>query len=336
MNVLLIKRGTIGDVLMTTPLIRQLRENNITIDYLTTNGAKAILENNIHIKNLIIVNEIFFSLKGFFKLCKLYFALRKNYDYVFILDKHFYFSMVAIIFKAKIIGFAREKIAKFFLDYYVDYYNIKQYQVWYYLRLLEVSLLGMPNYKDVKLDFLIDVHIKNKIEKFLNEKKIDSFIIIVNSGGNNKFENSHVRMLPDTSIIDLINTLSINNVVLLIGDKNDCINYKKYYDFIKNQSKVLNMAGLFTIQESTYLLHFANKIYTTDCGVLHLALSQNLHNKIFCFFGPTYHKHVLPETEIKFWANLSTYDVNYILYGKINKKLTNKDFFINFDVNCVN
>ena len=57
MNVLLIKRGAIGDILMTTPLIRQLKKNNITIDYLTTNGAKEVLKNNTNIRKLITVND---------------------------------------------------------------------------------------------------------------------------------------------------------------------------------------------------------------------------------------------------------------------------------------
>lgn len=337
MNILLIKRGAIGDVLMTTPLIRQLREiKGSKIDYLTTIGASQVLKNNPYINKLIIVDEVFFSLKGLFKLFKLYFSLRQNYDYVFILDKHFYYSLLSLIFKARLVGFVRDGLSKLFLDCYVYYNNINKYQVCYYLELLEISLLKKVNFKNIELDFFIETKAKQKIEKFLEEKKVNSFVVIVNSGGNNSYESSNIRMLPDLNIVNLINKISENNVIILLGDKNDFINYKRYFVFIKNSSKVINVAGLFNLEEATFLLNFAKKIYTTDCGILHLALSQNLHNKLYVFFGPTYAKHVLPNTKIKFYLDSGSYDVNYILYGKINKKLTNKDFFINFDVNCVN
>ncbi|ENN95565.1 glycosyl transferase family protein, partial [Methanocaldococcus villosus KIN24-T80] len=54
MKILLFKIGAIGDALMTTPLIRQLRKNfpNAQIDYLIGKHAHAVLEGNIYLNNL--------------------------------------------------------------------------------------------------------------------------------------------------------------------------------------------------------------------------------------------------------------------------------------------
>jgi len=64
-KILLFKIGAIGDVLMTTPLVRQLRKNfpEAKIDYLIGKSSSKILEGNKNIDEIIPFKETIFTEK---------------------------------------------------------------------------------------------------------------------------------------------------------------------------------------------------------------------------------------------------------------------------------
>ena len=70
MKILLFKTGAIGDTLMTTPLVRQLRQSypKARIDYLIGKSASQALLNNPNINNIIKFDEAIFFKKKPLKL----------------------------------------------------------------------------------------------------------------------------------------------------------------------------------------------------------------------------------------------------------------------------
>lgn len=338
MKILLIKRGALGDILMATPLIRQIKQSfpDCQLDFLIANSFKVILENNPYIDNLIGLEGKLFTLKYLPILLKRLIKFRNTYDYIFVLDKHYYFSFLAFIIGGrKRIGFVRDFVANIFLTNKVRYKDLDRYQTLYYLDLLLVSKLATPNYDDINLDFFILPENRIEVDKWLLENNLTEFIVVTNSGGNNEYETSGIRMLPSDKIAELLKILIKKNKVLLVGSSIDFINYNYYTEMIKD-TNLLNLAGKFSLQQTAYLLKKAEKIFTTDCGIMHLAISQQLNKKLICFFGPTNPAHVLPQGEIVFyWQDQDIFDKNYQLFGKISnnkkcfRKLDVKSFLLN-------
>lgn len=333
MKILLIKRGALGDILMATPLIRQIKQAlpECQLDFLTANPFKVALQNNQYINNLIGLDGKLFTIKYLPILLKQLIKLRNTYDYIFVLDKHYYFSFLAFIIGGKKrIGFVRDFIANVFLNYKVKYNELNRYQVLYYLDLLLASGISKPDYNDINLDFFILEKNKNEVDQCLREDNLSEFIIVINSGGNNEYETSGIRMLPSDKIMELLKYLTSKKKVLLVGADIDSKNYS-YYMEVLNNSNLVNVAGKFNLEQTGYLLRKAIKIFSTDCGVMHLAISQGLHEKLVCFFGPTDPVHVLPKNNdvVVYWQDQDIFDKNYQLFGKFNNK---RNFFKKLDV----
>jgi|GEM_PF-1245330 len=340
-KILLIKRAALGDILMATPLIRQLKQKvpNLQLDFLVSDEFASVLRNNQYIDNLITLPASDFSIKKIFNLLKFAISIRGKYDYVFILDKHYYFNFIGRVISKNTVGFVRETISRLFLRYQVRYDDVMRYHGLYYLDLLKASKLASPDYSDYKLDFNISVNDVAIAEKTLLEYGLrkNEFIIIINSGGNNRFESSGIRMLPEDKIISLINGISIGRQVkiVLLGGRNDEINYNNYLKLVDGPdchskldlesrptaTNIINLAGKLSLEQSAALMYHAQKIYTTDCGAMHIALSQGLGEKLFCFFGPTCPNHVLPPQKgiEYYWADIELFDKRYPLYGKMPK-----------------
>lgn len=344
LKILLIKRAALGDILMATPLIRQLKQKvpNLQLDFLVSDEFAGVLKNNQHIDNLITLPASNFSLKKIFNLLKFAISIRGKYDYVFILDKHYYFNFIGRVISKSTVGFVRETISRLFLRYQIRYDDVMRYHGLYYLDLLKASELASPDYSDYKLDFNISANDVAIAEKILLEYGLikNEFIIVINSGGNNQFESGGVRMLPENKIVILINGILVakQGKVVLLGSRNDEINYNNYlklvnirnaHSWLDRESRqtatdIINLAGKLSLEQSAALMCYAQKIYTTDCGAMHIAVSTGLFDKLFCFFGPTCPDHVLPPkaTDLGigyYWADMEIFDKRYPLYGKVPK-----------------
>lgn len=328
MKILLIKRGAMGDILMTTPLIRQLKNTikNVEIDYLTAISMNSCIKSNIYIDNVLLLPDNAFSVKGLLKYIKFLLSVRKKYDYVFILGKSTVINIVTSIFiGSKLIGFARGIISKVFLYKFVDYNNVNYYQVLYYLDLLNALDSSLVNYNDNKMDLLFNSTDVEFVNNLLQEKYIVNYVVVTNSGGNNEFEHSGIRMLPEEKIIQLLIKLTNQyDKIILLGSKLDINNYNNYIKQLPLivQDKLINFAGLLNINQSIYFLSRAKHFYTTDCGAMHLGLISGIEHNMTCFFGPTNPKHILPmDTLAKvIWQDEDLYDINYQLYGRLNHK----------------
>jgi len=111
-KICIFKTGAIGDVLMTTPLIRWLcaRFPKAQIDYWVGKWSAPVLANNPHIDKVIAFDEKAIFSKNPIALHQLSQRIRKsNYDLMFVLD----FSYLANLFAARCkvpvrIGFNRK------------------------------------------------------------------------------------------------------------------------------------------------------------------------------------------------------------------------------------
>jgi ADP-heptose:LPS heptosyltransferase len=342
-KILLIRRGAMGDILMSTPLIRQLRYNfpKAQIDYCLARSFKSALKDNPYLNNIILLADKCFTLKGIFSFSRFALSVRNHYDYVFILGKDWRFNLLSVLIGGVRIGYARESISQCLLTQVVKYNDVTRYHGLYFLDLLKRSALASPNYDDVALDLTITDNDKQLVNNILAQYKLntDDFVVVTNSGGNNQYESGGIRMLPDDKMMGLIEQLANSYPVILLGGDGDKLNYTRYIDnFLANKCNsggnnsgsnksadkhfypIINLAGSFNLPQSAWLIALARSFYTTDCGAMHLGIVVNAHNKMTCFFGPTHPKHVLPDDDsIKVvWQDQDLFDEIYPLRGKIS------------------
>lgn len=346
MKILLIKRGAMGDILMTTPLIRQLRNKfpDSVIDYCVAKPFLSTLQSNKYINNITSLEDKVFSSKGVIKYIKFIWSIRNKYDYVFILGKNWQLNLLNRLFKGVTIGYAREYISRALLNKYVIYNDVTRYHGLYYLDLLKASGLAFPDYNDLELDLLIsDIDkkiVNNKIKKL--DLDLDKFVIVVNSGGNNGYESGNARMLPNSKVVELLKKLLLNTPysVVLLGGAVDKANYANYIDQLEDdgvflqleKANIVNLAGEFTLAQSTYFISKAEHFYVTDCGAMHLGVIAKMGHRMTCFFGPTSPLHVLPpdNTFNVIWNDKAIFDESYPLKGKFVKQ--KRDFFSNLAI----
>lgn len=336
LKILLIKRGAMGDILMATPLIRQLKTKlNCTLDFLVGKSASIVLKNNPYIDYMHVLADRDLTLKGFFRFSLYLIKMRKRYDYVFILDKHWYFSLQAKLLATVTIGFRRDFLSSLFLNKSVHYYDVTRYQGLYYLDLLQISTLALANYADIALDLLITDNDKLRVQQLLKDYDINQFCIVVNSGGNNSYEKTGIRMLQKKKIIQLLQLLLPTKTVILLGGRNDTDNYNEYMKELNKFDNLFNFAGLLSIAESAYLISLAEHFYTTDCGVMHMGIAANVVTKMTAFFGPTSPTHFLPQTYLEksrvIWNDQGIYQPAYQLKGVKN----NIKYFTTLDIDTL-
>lgn len=109
-SILFFKIGAIGDVLMTTPLVRQTKEAKAKVGYLVGKRSAVVLQGNKTIDELATFNEEIFekkSVKNVFLMIGLIYKLRQLrthfwYKTIVVLDRHRIFWLLA-----KLAGFKK-------------------------------------------------------------------------------------------------------------------------------------------------------------------------------------------------------------------------------------
>ena len=320
MKILLIKRGAIGDLLLATPLIRQLKQKlNCKLDIVVGKAASGALIANPYLDHQIILDDSDFTIKGVLRLSKSLLKLRGKYDYVMVLDKHWYFNLMAHLVAQKVIGYTRNFWTNFLLSAKVKYNDVNRYHALYYLDLLQASRLAQANYQDIGLDLFISTSDKLVVEEFILKYQLNTFVIVVNSGGNNAYEANGLRMLPQAKMLVLLeNLLENGKTVLLAGSNLDAANNQNYISELNSPVGLINVSGEFSLAASSYLIDRSEHFYTTDCGAMHLGVARGISERMTAFFGPSNPAHILPANYLDksaIWLDQHIYNPRYQLDG---------------------
>ncbi len=319
MKILVFKIGALGDVLMSTPLLRQLRKNypNAQIDYLIGNSSSIILKDNKNLDNVLKFEESIFLKKKFFKYFELTKKIkRRKYDVIFVLDKHWIFNLTAKLFIIKQrIGFDRFGKEGVFLTKKVHYEKIR-HEIFYYLDLLKEQG-GKVNYADFKMDIFLSKKNKEFANTFwktnsLLKKKV---IGIFPGGGNPADKWSHLRLYPVKGYISIIKKLLKNHSIILLGNGSSDDTLSKFIlSKIKNKS-LFSLVSKTSIHETAAISAKCFKVYCNDTGGMHIAAAVN--KRIHSFFIVTHPLKKAPlwnESQF-YWKNEKMYDPNSELKG---------------------
>lgn len=252
MKILIIRFSSIGDIVLTTPVIRCIKKQlkGAEVHYITKKQFSSILEDNPYISKVYCieknVSEVSKELKN------------ENYDFVVDLHHNLRSFQVKSLLRKKSKSFHKLNIEKWLMV------NLKMNRLanaHIVDRYFEtVKSLGVKN--DGKgLDYFIrekdEVDLKTLPAEF--QKGYIGFVI------GARFT---TKQLPNEKIVSVIQKL--NQPVILLGGKED---FEKG-EAIKSQvisHKIFNACGSYNLNQSSSLIKQAKKIITHDTGLMHIA-----------------------------------------------------------------
>ncbi|MBW3012119.1 glycosyltransferase family 9 protein [Candidatus Woesearchaeota archaeon] len=318
-RVLIFKIGAIGDVLMSTPLVKALDKAGYKVDYCVGNWSKISLESNKRLGKLITFDDKMIFGRKYIQLLKFAKGIRKeNYDLIFVLDKSWQTAVLASLFGSFRIGFDRHGEG-FANNLNVEYGPVK-HDSEYYAEL--AKFLGM-DVNDITIEFFIPKKDKDYAARFFKKNKIGKAVGLVPGGAKNiGVGDEPVRRWPVEKFIELAKRLVKKNYsVILIGGPGD---FELNDSIIKTigSKKIFNVAGP-KIGQSAAFMEKCKWIVCNDSGPMHLASGVNKH--IIALFGPTNpaRKGPVHKESHSIWKDQSIYEEEYETYGRLPKR---KDF----------
>jgi ADP-heptose:LPS heptosyltransferase len=263
-KILVVRFSSIGDIVLTSPVIRCIKEQlGAEIHFLTKENFSGIVENNPNITKVITIKSKVSEARE--KL------IAENYDFVVDLHHNLRSSFVKRLLKKPSASFPKLNVQKWLL---VNAHINRLPKIHIVDRYFEtVKSLVVKN--DGKgLDFFIpekdEVNLNTLPES--HQKNFIAFTVGAKFG---------TKQLPVEKIIAIINRL--NRPVILLGGKEDVERAEK----IKKEcgELVLNVCGKYNLNQSASLVKQASYVISHDTGLMHIAAA--FHKKIYSVWGNT-------------------------------------------------
>ena len=246
---LIIRFSSIGDIVLTTPVIRCLKQQvkGAEIHYLTKPQYAEILEENPYIDKVHTLknfNETIDELKA------------EMFDYL--IDLHKSIRSLRFKNKLKILDFSFPKLnwkkwmlVNLKINKLPDIHIVDRYME-------SIKIFDVEN-DNKGLDFFIKDENNINIHTLIPELKQDFIVFAI--GGQHS-----TKKLPSNRIIDICN--SISYPIVLIGGKEDIENA----EIIKSKTKnTYNLCGNLNISQSASIISNAKLVITHDTGMMHIA-----------------------------------------------------------------
>lgn len=282
MKILVIRFSSIGDIVLTTPVIRGLKTqlNDSEIHFATKVQYQGILANNPYIDKLFLLEKDLSTLIG---------ELRKEkYDFIIDLHNNLRTRIIKTALGVKSYSFNKLNLEKWLLvnfkiDKLPSLHIVERY-------LNAVQPLG------VKADALgLDYFIPDKDEvpmDWLPETHQQGFAAYAIGAQHN------TKKLPVTRMIELCD--KINKPIVLLGGQEDFSTAEQIRIFferpktsefeaglkeLNKKTTIYNACGKFNLNQSASLIKSARYVFAHDTGLMHIAAA--FKKEIFSIWGNT-------------------------------------------------
>jgi len=316
-NILVIRSGAIGDVLMITPFLKAIRKKfpRAKINYLVGEWSKSILEDNKNINKIIPFDDNIVYKKKLFKIIRLIKKIRKEkYDLCFVMDKSYHWGIFAILCGIKNrIGF--DRAGEGFANNINISFDGSKYELDYNLEL--AKKVG-ANTEDQKME--INTNKKDLIfaDNLIKKNNIKGKIIGIAPGGaKNPGQNMFIKRWPLEKYIQLIEKINKNNNIILFGGPGDKEIGEKIESKIESKN-LYSVIGKTSLKQAAALIKKCNLFITHDSGLMHLAAATGI--KLIALFGPTPSKRFAPKNAVLIESKLKGCPC-YDIYGNYNQKI---------------
>ena len=259
LKILVVRFSSIGDIVLTTPVLRMLKEQlNAEVHFLTKAPFVALFKNNPNVDAVFQIND---SIREVISDLK-----KENYDYVIDLHNNLRTQILKLRLGVTTKSFNKINWEKFLSTTFKktllpDVHIVDRY-------LDTVKFLGIENDKQ-GLDFFLSENDKVDLSIFPN--KYIAFVI----GGQHA-----TKILPTEKIISICKKL--NKPILLIGGSADKLRGEKIANAC---SEVVNTCGKYSLLQSAFLIKESDLVISHDTGMMHIAAA--FKKKIFSVWGNT-------------------------------------------------
>ena len=272
MRILIIRLSSIGDVILTTPILKKIKEKNkeLKIDFIVLDKFKDAIEGNPNIDNLIVFkndeHDGFKNIKKFAKELK-----KNNYDYVFDLHSKIRSRLITFFLAEKTFRYIKRSLYKTILvksgliKYRADNTIVKNY-------FDAFKILGIK-YSGEDLEFNFTKEDEKKTENYKN-------YAVFAPGASKNTKKWTVEGFG--KLAELIKAKNKTEIILIgsVKEREECEEINK-----KSGNRCINLAGKLSLKESGALLSKAKFLVTNDSGPFHIG--RGVKTKSYVIFGPT-------------------------------------------------
>jgi ADP-heptose:LPS heptosyltransferase len=254
MKILIIRFSSIGDIVLTTPVIRSVKQQipNVQLHYATKQSFENILEHNPYIDKLFLLQN-----NNEKKLIEE--LVKEQYDAI--IDLHHNIRTL--------------KIKRAFKGVPAYSYNKLNIEKWLYTA-LKINKLPKVHIVDRYMNTVKELDVVN------DGKGLDYFIPVKDEVPLHDIPTSHqlgyialvvgaalaTKQMPLNKLVELCN--AIQYPIILIGGKEDMV-LGNAIEISVNDLKIYNACGKFNLHESAFLVKNCKLVITHDTGLMHIA-----------------------------------------------------------------
>ncbi|MFD2162660.1 glycosyltransferase family 9 protein [Paradesertivirga mongoliensis] len=249
MKILIIRFSSIGDIVLTTPVIRCLKQqiDGAEIHYLTKKSFASILDSNPYVDKLHLLSG---TLSTTIKELE-----AENFDYIIDLHNNLRTRLIKLQLDVKARSFDKLNLKKFLLvNFKVNILPVKHIVDRY---LDTVAFLDVKN-DGQGLDYFFSG--QHELESLLPDTHQKYIGLVIGA-------QHATKRLPVHKLIEICKTLS--QPVVLLGGKEDAARGEEIRQ--GSPHNVFNGCGKYSLEQSAVLVKNAQQIISHDTGLMHIA-----------------------------------------------------------------
>ena len=264
-KILIIRLSSIGDIVLTSPVVRALKEQtDASIYFLTKESYVHVLNNNPLIQKVFSISEMEE-------------VMNKKFDLIVDLQKNLKSFFISILIKDKMknthyISYNKENVKKWLLiNFKKNFFKYDHVIDRYFSELKKINIKNDNN----GVDFFIPSSINKK--SFSKQLPLENNYIAWVIGGTYK-----QKKISKEIIIKVCSKIS--KPVILIGGKLE----KQIGEYICQKVKkpnLYNLCGSLSLDKSAFIIKNSSIVLTNDTGMMHIASA--FQKKIISFWGCT-------------------------------------------------
>lgn len=266
MKFLVLRFSSIGDIVLTTPVVRHLKQvEGAEVHFVTKVGFKAVIQNNPDIDKCFYLEDDFDTLIDTLK--------NENYDVIIDLHRNLRTKKIKLALRKPSRSFDKLNMEKWLhVNFKISRFP-NTHIVDRYLKTIE----GYYSNNDLQgLDYFTSPSDDGITEKLPLEARQKGYVALVIGAMH------FTKQIPHNKVIEMAKAMALP--VVLMGGPNEKGKAQAIIDEVQDP-KVISMVGKCSLNESAVLIRESKAVITSDTGLMHIAAAYHKH--VFSVWGST-------------------------------------------------